>query len=130
MQRGDEVKAQAAKHVYPLPMVSPRSYLRPGSYLVAHPFLTGCFSRSVICILDHSEAMQRREGKNDDCDRSQYTTKTTGGTYGIIVNKVLTGVPNESSKKKRNLRLREIIRTENIPEGMKVAFEECVVRDG
>lgn len=39
---------QAASGVFPLPLDSPESYLRPGSYLVAHPSMVGYFRRTVI----------------------------------------------------------------------------------
>jgi putative AlgH/UPF0301 family transcriptional regulator len=52
---------QAARHVAPLPLHPPKSYLRPGAFLLAHPNMTGYFRRSVICILDH-----RSEEDDDD----------------------------------------------------------------
>ena len=46
---------QVALFVSPLPLRPPGSYLQPGSYLIAHPALSGYFRRAVICILDHRD---------------------------------------------------------------------------
>lgn len=65
---------QAALRVAPLSTKHPSSYLRPGTFLVAHPFLNDTvFSKTVICILDH-EAMlpppgeTKENSSNDDKD--------------------------------------------------------------
>jgi putative AlgH/UPF0301 family transcriptional regulator len=106
---------QAARHVTPLPLDQPLSYLRRGAYLVAHPHMTGYFHRSVICILDHTE-----EG--------DYTPSATGetksyGTYGLIVNRV--SISPQSGK---NLRLSEVLRP--LPSQLEDAFGGSFVREG
>ena len=40
---------QAARNVSTLPSYPPSSYLRPGTFLLAHPQIRGCFARSVVC---------------------------------------------------------------------------------
>jgi putative AlgH/UPF0301 family transcriptional regulator len=97
---------QAAKHVSPLPL-EPKEYLVPGSFLLAHPLLTGYFRRTVICILDHTE-------RSADSD---------GGTYGLIVNRI--GV---SPKTGKDQTLQDVLRT--IPPQLLDSFGECAVRDG
>jgi len=65
------LKYQSAKHVTPYSSTSGMfDFLRPGTYLLAHPQMTGYFRRSVIVILDQTA----------DKDGS-------GGTYGLIVNR-------------------------------------------
>lgn len=65
------LKYQSAKHVTPYSSTSGMfDFLRPGTYLLAHPQMTGYFRRSVIVILDQT----------DEKDGS-------GGTYGLIVNR-------------------------------------------
>jgi putative AlgH/UPF0301 family transcriptional regulator len=97
---------QAAKYVSPLPP-DPKEYLRPGSFLLAHPLLTGYFRRTVICILDHTER----------------SSKSNGGTYGLIVNR-------ESLSYQTGLQqtLSDVLRT--IPPQLADSFGGCVVRDG
>lgn len=97
---------QAAKHVSPLPLES-KEYLKPGSFLLAHPLLTGYFRRSVICILDHTER----------------SADTDGGTYGLIVNRI--GVSPQTGKDQT---LQDVLRT--IPPQLVDSFGDCAVRDG
>jgi putative AlgH/UPF0301 family transcriptional regulator len=106
---------QPACHVTPLPLHPPKSYLRPGAYLLAHPNMTGYFRRSVICILDH-----RDEGTDDS------ETNNSGrsyGTYGLIVNRV--SVSPQSGK---TLTLQEVLRP--LPLTLKKAFGASPVKEG
>ena len=110
---GDDTKSlqernrrQAAKDVSPVSL-KPSDYLQPGTFLLAHPFLTGYFQRSVICILSHSE------GKNG----------TSGGTYGLVVNKQTI---NSSTGQDRTLT--EVLRT--VPPELAEVFGESLVREG
>ena len=97
---------QAAMHVSPLPL-NPEEYLKPGTFLIAHPLLNGYFRRTVVCILDHSERSSTSEG----------------GTYGLIVNRV--GV---SPKTGKNQTLQDVLRT--MPPQLAESFGETTVRDG
>ena len=50
----EPIPQQAAWHVSSLPFHPPASYLRPGVFLVSHPYMhDSYFSRTVICILEH-----------------------------------------------------------------------------
>jgi hypothetical protein len=86
---------QAARHVSPLPLDQPSSYLQRGAYLVAHPHLTGYFHRTVICIVDHTE-----EGDYTASGQTQ-----SYGTYGLIINRV-----SISPSSGKNLKLSEVLR--------------------
>jgi len=66
-----QFKDQAAKFVTPFSSSEfTFDHLRPGTYLIAHPQMTGYFRRTVIVLLDRSDD---KEGN--------------GGTYGLIVNR-------------------------------------------
>ncbi|KAL7509852.1 hypothetical protein ACHAXN_006744 [Cyclotella atomus] len=76
---------QAAKGVSLFPNTSSiEQSLRCGTYLIAHPLMTGYFSRSVIIILDHSTSSSSKKEKKhqDDLEIGP------GGTYGLIVNRL------------------------------------------
>jgi len=64
-----------------------------GTYLIAHPLMTGYFAKSVIVLLDHAE-----ENKSNNNDNNSTKNKTdegsSGGTYGLIVNRMAT-LPSE-----------------------------------
>ena len=68
---------QAAQNVSSLPTHPPASYLRPGVFLVSHPYMQNSyFSRSVICILEHKGlgsvlkdgSPAKKDGNDDDED--------------------------------------------------------------
>lgn len=101
-------RRQAAKNVFMLNPRDPESYLKAGTYLVAHPLLTGFFRRTVICILDHTNL-------------SKYGR--TGGTYGLIVNRI--AVSHSSGKRQT---LKDVLRT--LPPELMQAFGNCSVREG
>ena len=100
----------------------PKSYLRPGSYLVAHPLLSGYFSRSVIAILDHTD------------DYNTDPTQMAGGTYGLVVNRpsLIGGSQNNSkqSDSGHGRTLSEVIRPNCLPRGLREAFGNNPVREG
>jgi putative AlgH/UPF0301 family transcriptional regulator len=104
---------QAARHVSPLPLDQPSSYLQRGAYLLAHPHLTGYFRRSVICILDHTE-----EANNTVPGQTQ-----AYGTYGLVVNSVIL-----SPQSGKNLALSEVLR--DFPSELKEAFGGSFVKEG
>lgn len=107
---------QRARHVAPLPLHPPQSYLRPGAYLLAHPNMKGYFRRSVICILDHREE-DMQESENSNSGSRSY------GTYGLIVNRV--SVSPESGK---TLTLEEILRP--LPADLTKAFGGSPIKEG
>lgn len=51
----------------------PSTYLKPGTFLLAHPLLTGFFHRAVVCILERPTKVQG--------------VSSAVGTYGVVVNK-------------------------------------------
>ncbi|KAK1740771.1 YqgE/AlgH family protein [Skeletonema marinoi] len=61
-----------------------------GTLMIAHPLMTGYFANSVIILLDHTDV--RSKDKSDDKKSSSTTTtdeaKSSGGTYGLIVNRL------------------------------------------
>ncbi|KAL7556859.1 hypothetical protein ACA910_011829 [Epithemia clementina (nom. ined.)] len=69
---------QGRRVVAPLPWRPASSYLQPGTFLIAHPNLTGYFRRSVICILDdfHFRKNTRKNRKNSR-DGKNKTTKSS-----------------------------------------------------
>lgn len=100
-------RRQAARNVFPLPLDS-SSYLKAGTYLIAHPLLTGFFRRTVICILDHSDSSN---------------SARTGGTYGLIVNRI--AVSHSSGRRQT---LKDVLRS--LPPELTQAFGNCSVREG
>ncbi|GFH44893.1 hypothetical protein CTEN210_01367 [Chaetoceros tenuissimus] len=128
-----QVQLLTLKNVIRLPTDDPSVYLQPGVFLIAHPLLTGCFQRSVICLLQHTEGRshedidQEAEFKDEEGDGDD----TIGGTYGLVINSpIRTGVPTHTSEQKRDRTLREIIRNDCLPEGIKTAFGNNPVRNG
>lgn len=99
-------EAQAALHVSPLPW-DPVECVKPGTFLVAHPFVSGYFHRTVVCILDHK----------DD------SPETGGGTYGLVVNRV-----GRSPKTGKHVTLHDVLRT--VPPQLSEAFGQTMIRDG
>ena len=81
---------------------SDSSILQCGTYLIAHPLMTGYFAKSVIVILDHAEEevnnkLQTSEGGEVEGEKSGSTSSSgrggggddrSGGTYGLIINRL------------------------------------------
>ena len=111
------LKQQAAWHVSSLPFQPPSAYLRPGAFLVSHPYMTDSFfGRSVICILEHK----------DDSDESGSKRSTTAGhTYGIIINRVSV---NAGTGKNRTLR--EAFQESRLPGRLADVFGDAVIKEG
>jgi putative AlgH/UPF0301 family transcriptional regulator len=115
---------QAALHVQQLPLRPSSTYLRPGTFLISHPHMTGYFRRSVICILDHKE--------EDDVDTILLSSRTKSlnrsssssyGTYGLIINRTCS-----SPHSGKHLTLDEILRP--IPPKLLTAFGTTLVKEG
>ena len=90
-----------------------RSPLKCGTYLIAHPLMTGYFARSVIVILDHTEegtggSSETEEGGGiDEGGVGGYGGGgggSGGGTYGLIVNR-LALQPESADPARRQLDL-------------------------
>jgi len=112
---------QAAKDVYPMRTNSPSSYLRPGTFLVAHPLLPGYFSRAVIVILEHTDVA---------ADEDEGNLSGAGGTYGVIVNRPsMSSVPTDNGAL-RPRALREVLRPDCIPPILRRSFGDSTVREG
>jgi putative AlgH/UPF0301 family transcriptional regulator len=121
----DEHQA-AARFVSPLPLRPPECYLRPGSFLIAHPNLNGYFRRTVICILDHREENEGFKVKMKDVDDDVLDpalARRMVGTYGLVVNRICV-----SAHSGKHLSLQETIRP--LPEQLSKAFGGSLVRDG
>jgi hypothetical protein len=78
---------QAAKNVFPIPLTSTNTNSSPesspfkcGTYLIAHPLMTGFFARTVIILLDHTASSQDNTKRQDEIG--------PGGTYGLIINRL------------------------------------------
>lgn len=131
-------RRQAARNVEILPTNLPSSYLRAGTFLVAHPLLSGYFEKTVIAILEHTEppiATKRGaggdagdDGDDDLVEGNQYASG--GGTYGVIVNRLsFSSIPNEAGSP-RPRALREVLRPDCIPPILRRAFGDSIVREG
>ena len=94
------------KHVTPIPTKPASNFLQPGTYLIAHPTLTGYFRRTVICILDH-------------CQKAHPGRST--GTYGLIINRPCI-------KDNRVMTFSEAL--DPLPDEVYHAFGQRKVRDG
>uniref|UniRef100_A0A6V2EJM3 Uncharacterized protein n=2 Tax=Ditylum brightwellii TaxID=49249 RepID=A0A6V2EJM3_9STRA len=137
-------RRQAALGVQQLPTSMPSSYLRSGSYLVAHPLLSGYFSRCVIVIIDHTEDIVSGEGSSSNSNKN-------GGTYGLVVNKEslisprgrmsvgnvqksLSSSQQQQQQSEETARYRrtltDVIQVECLPEILRNAFGDSPVRDG
>jgi putative AlgH/UPF0301 family transcriptional regulator len=113
-----------AKDIERLPQKPASSYLQTGTYLVAHPLLTGCFAKTVICLLEHTPSDSDGEHEDD-------VSESLGGTYGIIVNKPLNKTIHQSEHAtSKDRTLGEVIRHDCLPEGVTLAFGDCPVRNG
>lgn len=124
-----------ARNVVKLPLAPSSCYLQPGTFLIAHPLMTGCFARSVICLLQHTPPSNDVSSASTNVEQDKSASKEQGsdigGTYGLIVNQpIKTGVPNAYSERSRWKTLREVIRYDCLPEGIKVAFGNSPVRNG
>lgn len=141
---GHDMNQFAARNVEKLPLSPSSSYLQPGTFLIAHPLMTGCFARSVICLLQHTPPTTSNDvtfkntntntieqEEEEGCNMDSGGGISGGGTYGLIINQpIKTGVPYADSERSRNKTLREVIRYDCLPEGIKVAFGESNVRNG
>jgi len=134
----DPIAQQVAKRVSPLPLHPPASYLRPGVFLVSHPYMhDSYFSKCVICILEHKGLKDNNNRSEDDEDSENDETKDTrrknsrrsstppGQTYGVIVNRV--SLRNDNGE---NRTLKEVFREHMLPERLAEVFGESVVREG
>ena len=101
---------QSAKHVHRLPL-NPREYLKPGTYLIAHPHMKGYFRRTIICLLDH------QDGETEESRLSAY------GTYGVVINRICA-----SPQSNRNFTLHEVLKP--LPNDLMMAFGNSLVKEG
>jgi putative AlgH/UPF0301 family transcriptional regulator len=114
--------------VSPLPLRPPKSYLRPGSFLIAHPNLNGYFRRAVICILAHHEEDTEgvRVKMQDDEVLDPALARRMVGTYGLVVNRTTTAGGHHTGK--QHLTLQDSLRP--LPEQLSKAFGASPVRNG
>ena len=87
----------------------PSSILQCGTYLIAHPLMTGYFAKSVIVILDHAEEDENKdnpaktEGGEVEGEESSSDGSGGGGTYGIIINRLRYGLKRWSCRINDNI---------------------------
>jgi hypothetical protein len=113
---------QAAKYVTPIPPSGPpSSYLKPGTFLVAHPHLSGFFRKAVLVILRHGPLEEGDEDNNDhkDDDGEEFDA----GTYGVVINRVSL---HEISGKNRSLS--DVMNV--LPEKVVAAFGGFPIKEG
>ena len=101
--------SQEALDVRQLDSLDPGSYLQPGTFLVAHPCMTGYFRKAVICILSHNDETTNLAGKG------------FLGTYGLVVNRFV-------SQGRHTFTLQEVL--EPLPTNVQEAFGSSLVREG
>jgi len=139
---------QAAKGVTPLSFESPSDYLKPGTFLIAHPFLAGYFANTVICLLDHTDEIDKNNKMIDTVIQEKkyenaQNRSSDGGTYGLVINRnairrrlkpVHTqGTTSSNTRKESEVQtalLKEVLRSDSLPEGFRAAFGDCEVREG
>lgn len=126
---------QSAKNVTPIKLSDPpSSYLKPGTFLLAHPHLSGYFRRSIIAILQHGNSDSKDASKpnskdeNDDNEDNEKEKEEEGeedgfGTYGIVINRVSL---HEYSGKNRTLA--DVMNI--LPKELTTAFGGFPVREG
>jgi putative AlgH/UPF0301 family transcriptional regulator len=129
----------AALHVSPLSLYDPQSFLQPGTYLLAHPALTGYFYRSVICILEDNHFRRDSSGSdapvsarlvsgrtqdsaNDEPPSRQNKSQSAYGTYGLVVNRYA------QTRQSRQATMKEVLRP--IPSELLDAFGNAPMREG
>jgi putative AlgH/UPF0301 family transcriptional regulator len=129
---------QAALRVSPLSTDSPLSYLRPGAFLVAHPYLNDLsFSKAVICILDHQplhavvddtnslSSDYQKDDNHETLPSAIQDYRIPGQTYGLIINQVSI---REGTGRIRTMN--ETFRERGFPEELTECFGNASVRIG
>jgi putative AlgH/UPF0301 family transcriptional regulator len=130
------VPQQAAWQVSALPFHPPASYLRPGAFLVSHPFMNDSFfSKTVIIILDHTPIIPQDDpskGEHDeqndripDDGNIQQPTTYPGQTYGLIINRV-----SVDRKTGKNRTLEDAFQENLLPARVASVFGDSTVREG
>ncbi len=123
----DPLPHQRAWRVSPLPFAPSVEYLRPGAFLLAHPHMTGdsCFSKSVICILEHEDESKTKVGEDDESALKRVVNLPGLQTYGLIVNRA-----SIHSDTGRNRTLKESFEQHILPEKLAEVFGDSIVREG
>ena len=108
------------------PSASSPSILQCGTYLVAHPLMTGYFAKSVIVILDHTVEEDEKEvntkpttSEEGDVEGEESSSGGggSGGTYGLIINRLaLTPETMESSNQRQYLEMMLRLRRQEVVE--------------
>ncbi|KAL7461515.1 hypothetical protein ACHAXS_001935 [Conticribra weissflogii] len=74
-------------------VTQPANPLQCGTYLVAHPLMTGYFAKTVIILLDHTEI------NGNSINDTDQVSGGGGGTYGLIINRLALEPKADSSRK-------------------------------
>lgn len=111
---------QKAWNVSAIPFQPSTGYLRPGSFLLAHPsMIDSYFDKSVICILEHDD------GSDDKPSEKRANSLPGQYTYGLIINRPST---NSDTGKQRTLK--EALEENMLPGKLSDIFGDCSVREG
>jgi hypothetical protein len=78
---------------------TPSSTLDCGTLLIAHPLMTGYFANSVIILLDHTVAPSKTG--NEETSNTTNESKSSGGTYGLIINRLALETSSAESTQSR-----------------------------
>lgn len=71
-----------------------------GTLLIAHPLMTGYFANSVIILLDHTVAPSKTSNE-DASNNTTNESKSSGGTYGLIINRLALETSSAESTQSR-----------------------------
>ena len=156
----EPIPNQASWRVSNLPVHPPASYLRPGVFLVSHPFMhDSYFSKSVICILEHkglgsvlensryskrvsSESSSSSDDNEDDDDRgleeggeeeeeeSHRITRKRSTTPPGQTYGVIVNRVSKRNDTGEHQTIKEVFREHMLPERMADVFGDSVVREG
>lgn len=103
------------------------SILRCGTFLIAHPLMTGYFAKSVIVLLDHAEEEVEEVGnstKATEEGEGDGSSSGGGGTYGLIINRLALQPETAESSYRRRLHQWEMLRQRREEEQEKSQSEE------
>ena len=79
-----------------------------GTLLIAHPLMTGYFANSVIILLDHTDVPSKDNSDNSSSNTNTDEGKSSGGTYGLIINRLALETNSVESAQSRLEILRQL----------------------
>ena len=124
----EPVPEQAAFNVTRLEVEPSSNYLKPGTFLIAHPHMADTwFDKAVICILEHKPDDDDGRKKRGGAGRQRRRRSFTGDvkTLGIVVNR--TSINHETGE---NRTLKDAFEQNSIPGRLSNIFGNSMVREG